>query len=383
MTGLSILYTQQATEEKEWATVPDRDKTSRLREVYWARKVEKEIEKKSSFQMQLYWRPDRGEMGRRPDHPGDGFIYMVRMYPEAEGNFEWLEVTEVFTTVSPEQIEGAMKARNGLRQNQPVDFDEFRRDLSLGRPSQAAQRSAADKVIEQINKKLTKPSYNELVEKYGYGTLIVGMPLWFATPPDDLLRVKNALDDFYTRTRLGLKEVTRKTLRKKDCPFKQVIVIWDTTPEAIKVWEMNKSADYENAANTSLSMLGILSESLEDVIAETTIAESEMPSMCFRIPMKVNKQKKGIGPYPGFVQVLGKMAKKMKDKEKQEGMKEKLKQRIILGLCKLFCFVKIYGMDGLTRRIARKMSVAHFLKVQMAEQQALRLYRESIKRNDL
>ena len=36
MTGLSVLYTRQAAEEREWAAIPDRDRTGRLREVYWA-----------------------------------------------------------------------------------------------------------------------------------------------------------------------------------------------------------------------------------------------------------------------------------------------------------------------------------------------------------
>ena len=36
MTGLGVLYTKEAAKEREWAGILDRDKTSRLREVYWA-----------------------------------------------------------------------------------------------------------------------------------------------------------------------------------------------------------------------------------------------------------------------------------------------------------------------------------------------------------
>lgn len=389
MTGLSILYTQQAKEEEEWATLPAKDKTGRLREVYWARRAEDQIGKKSFFQITSTSRPDRGEMGRRPDHPGDGFIYMARIGPEAKENFEWLEVTEVFTIVPAAQIEGAMKAWNGIKQKQPVDFDEFRRDLRRGRPSRTEQRSAANKVIKQINRKLGKTSYQELVDKYGYGTLVVGLPLWFAVLPDNPFRVENVLDDFFTRTALGLQEVVRKKLKKRSCPFRQVIVIWDTTPEAIKSWSKNRSAEYEDVANISLeqlmplSILLMLLTSPKDGIAETTIDESEVPSLCLHINIKVGKRKKGIESYPSSVRVLREMVQARKDEEKQEGIKEKLRLRIVLWLCKLFCFVRIHRMKGLTRWIARRMSVSHFWKVQVARQQARWLYRKSITRNGL
>ena len=80
------------------------------------------------------WRPDRTAIGRRSDEPGDGFVYLVSMTPRVEDRFEWLEVTEVFTTVPASQIEGAMRAWNGISDKHPVDFDEFRRGLPRGRP---------------------------------------------------------------------------------------------------------------------------------------------------------------------------------------------------------------------------------------------------------
>ena len=112
MTGLSVLYANQAMKDRGWADVPDRNKVSRLREGYWLRDVAP-LATASSLRMQLYWRPDQGELGRRADLPGDGFAYVAAMFPSAEANFEWFGVTEVFTTVSPEQINAAMSARNG------------------------------------------------------------------------------------------------------------------------------------------------------------------------------------------------------------------------------------------------------------------------------
>ncbi|MCY3624111.1 MAG: hypothetical protein OXH68_20665 [Gammaproteobacteria bacterium] len=40
MTGLSVLYTKEAAQEKDWPGIPERDRTGRLREVYWMRRAD-------------------------------------------------------------------------------------------------------------------------------------------------------------------------------------------------------------------------------------------------------------------------------------------------------------------------------------------------------
>ena len=149
------------------------------------------------------------------------------------------------------------------------------RGLPRGRPSRIEQRRAADRVIAQVERKLSKSSYHELLERYGYGTLVVGMPLWFAVPPDDPWRTLNALDDFVTRTTLGLEDVKRRMLRRRYCPFRNVIVLWDTTPQALREWHKNKSVEYEDAANTGLKNPITVTSSpwLLDVL-EKTVAET-------------------------------------------------------------------------------------------------------------
>ena len=225
MTGLSVLYASQAIEERGWADVPDRNKVSRLREVYWLRSVSPLDAAKSILEMHLSWKPDRRKLGRRADLPGDEFVYVARMFPRQEASFEWFEVTEIFTTVPPAQVNAAMRAWNGFASQQPVDFDNFLGMLRKERPSRVEQRKAADAVIAQIERKLKKSSYRELMEQYGYGTLVVGLPLWFAVLPEDPWRAENALDDFYTRTSLGLNELKQRALErrgsntKKDLPM--------------------------------------------------------------------------------------------------------------------------------------------------------------------
>ena len=280
MSGLSVLYAKEVAKEAGWAGVPERNRTKRLREVYWARCAETASGRRSSWGTTLTYRPDRNEVMRGPTDPGDGLIYILHMSPQPEEQFDWVEVTEVFTTVSPMQIEGAMRAWNGIQGKHQVDFAEFRRAVRCGRPSRAEQRRAADKVIERVRKKLRMTSYQEPAERFGYGTLVVGMPLWFAVPPDDPFRAANALDDFLTRTWIGLEEVKRTELRSAACPFRKVIVTWDTSPEAMDEWRQRRSSDYEDVAYASLGSLipgSVLLDRVSSLIFKAAIPESDMP----------------------------------------------------------------------------------------------------------
>lgn len=385
MTGLSVLYAKQATEEPGWTATPNRDRTSRLREVYWMRRAESQSDRKSFFNINLNWWPDHTEIFRKRDDPGDGFIYLANMMPQVEDQFGWLEVTEVFTTVPASQIEGAMRAWNGIPDKHPVDFDEFRNSIRQGRPSRIEQRRASDQVIAQIERKLAKASYHELLEKYGYGTLVVGMPMWFAVPPDDPLRAGNAIDDFMTRTALGMMEIRKKVLSRRDCPFEKVVVIWDTTPQALRTWRRERSTEYEDATNASLenplgaSLFEVISDGLEEAISKTATPESEAPSMSLHVKANVRKKMSGKGPYPKFVEAFGKALRKHV-KNPVVGLRAMLRWRVTLTLCKVFCFLRIHGVKGLEQWIMRKFSVSHAWRTRAVRQKAWRLYRESRRR---
>ena len=310
MTGLSILYAKEATEERDWAAVPDRDRPKRLREVYWANRGETRLGRRLLGSTFLRLPLDRTALGRRSSDSGDSFVFLVSMAPQIENRFEWLEVTEVFTAVKPQQVNGAMRAWNGIAHNHPVDFDAFRQGLKRGRPSRLEQRWAAARVTAQIKGKLARKSYGELLERYGYGTLVVGLPLWFAVPPDDPFRAENAIDDFVTRTTTGLKELERSVLRRQDCPFKNVVVVWDTTPEALREWRAQRSAAYMDAANaplgnsSALRLLDSLPAALEKAIAKTRMPESEAPSIGLHLKATTTKTVPGKGPFPEIVESL-------------------------------------------------------------------------------
>ncbi len=387
MTGLSVLYASQAAEEPEWTAMPDRAKVGRLREVYWARRAESKLRERR-FGMGLHWRLDRHGIGRRSDEPGDGFVYLVDMVAPVKARFEWLEVTEVFTTVPACRIEGAMRAWNGIAGKQAVDFDEFRKGLRLGRPSRVEQREAADKVIAQIEKKLAKASYHELLEKYGYGTLVVGLPLWFATYPDDPSRAENALDDFVTRTGLGLEDVKRRVLRKRNCPFGRVVVIWDTTPQAAREWRERKSARYKEAACASLdnsiavALLEMLSDDLEKAVSASGIPESEAPSSSLHVDVTTRKRIAGKGPYPALVETLGKRVREQ-EIENPFSLGARLRWKAALLVCKLLCFVRLHGIEGLERWAMRKLSVSHARQARAVWRKMRRFYRESRRKDRL
>ena len=87
MTGLSVLYAKEATKEREWSAIPDRDRPGRLREVYWVRRAELKFRQKRFLSMILSWRPDRTDLGRVRNDPGDGFFYCVDMVPHLEQQF--------------------------------------------------------------------------------------------------------------------------------------------------------------------------------------------------------------------------------------------------------------------------------------------------------
>ena len=277
-----------------------------------------------------------------------------------------------------------MRAWNGIADRDPLDFNEFRRGLARGRPSRVEQRGAADRVIMQVEGKLAKASYEELLEKYGYGTLVVGMPLWFGVPPDNPFRAENAIDDFTTRTKLGLEEVKRRLLRRRDCPFRKVIVKWDTTPEALRAWREERSEEYEDVANASLanplgaSMWGVLADALEKGMSETATPESEAPSMSLHMEVEATKKASGTGPHPKLVEALDKVFHERD--EKPAGLWATVKLRVASALWKLLCFLRVHGVEGLERWIARKFSVTHAWRARTVSRKARRLYRESRQR---
>lgn len=377
LSGLGVLYAKEARGEASWPRLSARNRTKRLREVYWSRRAEGASRRKPFMGMAATWRLDRSQLGRGADDPGDGLIYRVRLFPRTEVHFDWIEVTEVFTTVPAKDIQGAMRALNGIRGKHTVDLERFLRTIPRDRPSQAEQTLAADKVIDQVRKKLEKRSYRELAERYGYGTLVVGMPLWFAVPPDDPFRPENVLDDFMTRIIAGLEELKRTELRKPACPFRKVVVAWDATPVAMDEWRQHRSADYDDVANASLHNLAPgakLTDRVSALMSATGLPEHEMPSRNLRVAVRVKKRRTGSGPYPELVRILGDWFRELEDPGGKIG--ERVRRSLKLTLLKVLWFRKLHGTRGLRAWIARRMSLRQAWRVRVVRRRARRLYRK-------
>ena len=209
--------------------------------------------------------------------------------------------------------------------------------------------------------------------------------MWFAVLPEDPWRAENALDDFYTRTSLGLNELKQRVLERRDCPFRRIRVTWDTTPEAWREWSRRRSAAYDDAANTGLEnpipvakMMALFSESLDRATSKTECPDSEAPSMSLLIEKKTQKTRRGRGPYPEMVVLLGQI---VRGRERQgDGILGKVRQRIFLALLPLLCVVRLCGLGGLARWIGRRMSVSHAWKVHATRRRARILYAESRRR---
>ena len=387
MTGLSVLYAREAAKEPEISAVPDRERAGRLREMYWLRCAELKSGREPFITVRLHGWMERRTLGRRSDEAGDGFVYLARLMPKPEASFEWVEVTEVFTIVPARLVEGAMETWHGIPSRRELDFEKFLAAVPRGRPSRVEQRRAADGVISQIERKLAKSSYRELVEKYGYGTLVVGLPLWFAVPPDEPYRAANSVDDFLTRTSVALKEIRQAVLAKPECPFRKIVVTWDTTPEALRSWRRRRSTAYDDAASASLnnplgaSFAVSLSDALEKAVSKTATAECDAPSMSLRLSETTRKKALGAGPYPEVVTVLRKALREWGGDT--EGPMQRLKSKAVLTLCRLLCFARIRGKKGLIRWLLHRFSVFHAVRARAVRRKAVLLYRESRSRGQV
>ena len=236
--GLGILYARGEAEDR-LGDVKQRDIPRELRERFWMRKAaDAGIERRTwTVGISMPRWIERHELGRTRNEPGDGFRYVYRRGTDGAGSrAEWFEVTEEFAGVEAKDIEAFMRVNNGGTAGSDFEPDRFVRGLEMGTPGRKAQQRAADKVIAAVEKKVSKASYERMWRRHGYGTLIVGLPLWFAANPADPLRVENVIDDFTTRVRIGLEPYARQ-LKKRSCPFWRIVVVWVPSLESVREWQ--------------------------------------------------------------------------------------------------------------------------------------------------
>lgn len=374
--GLRILYkTPKGSDDLEG--VAPRDIAGDLREKYWIdRAKDAGIGKKHwvDFGAQVRWSFGRHALGRNRNEPGDGPEYNVRRGMErAKGRAEWFEVTEVFEGVEPKDVEAFMRGNNGVPVRAGFDREAFLKGLDLGRPRRTAQRRAADRVVAAVAKKLNKASYTGLVN-HGYGTLIVGLPLWFATSPVNPYRPENAIDDFTTRVGMGLEPYARR-LRKRSCPFWRIVVVWEATGESLREWADRARFDlYDDLGSRKIGGLPIPNGRLWPVLGKYTdwglvllVAKARPRKRATRIEMPAELE-----PLRQALERMGKYS--------PSPLREMVKWRLLRRAFELACFVRVNGLGGLERWVLAKCSPRRRMARVMLQWRGRRMYRSSVRR---
>ena len=388
--GLEILYVKPEPKE-DWQDITDRDLAGELRERYWIKQAADagmEPNTWASAGARLPRTIERHELGRTRNEPGDGFRYVSWTGTSGTGErAEWFEVTEVFEGVEAKKIEAFMRIENGAEAGFEFDAEMFLSGLDLCIPRRAAQRRAADKVIEAVERKLNKASYEGMSEKHGYGTLIVGLPLWFATYPLDPLRVENVIDDFMTRTQIGLERYARQ-LRKKECPFWRIVVVWKVSTENMREWSAKAKADiYDDPAYKRISSfpcktgstLPLLLEEL-DGLEERAAYEEWYSGATLHIAVTRPEKKGRSVRLPPIVEEM-KRAREAFKSHNEWTLLERVKFHMMRRVLEMLCFVRVHGLMGLERWVIARFSPRRWIVGLAMRRRALRLYRASRRRS--
>ena len=244
--GLRVLFLRRDYMDRSERIKP-RFLDNELRARYWILTAIRAISRRSGINAGLSVPVPVSTIGRSRSSPGDYFRYVLRTDSSGmESRVQWFEATEEFQGVEPKHVKEFMLIKNKVWEARNFDCDGFLKGLPMGIPSRSAQRRAADAVMDRVDKKLAKTSYNGMEQHYGYGTLVIGLPFWFAIAPADPMSGASQSDDFATRVGSGLKLYESK-LKREDCPFERIVVVWTPSLESIREWHSKaKSVVYED-----------------------------------------------------------------------------------------------------------------------------------------
>ena len=245
----------------------------------------------------------------------------------------------------------------------------------MGTPGRAAQRRAADKVIAAVEKKVSKASYEGMWRRHGYGTLIVGLPLWFATIPADPLRMENVIDDFITRVGIGLEPYARR-LKKKNCPFWRIVVMWMPSLESVREW--HGKARYEVYDDPAYRRMPVKLEWMTPLLLEAK-GEATTRLFCFVASPKKRSEQAGLQLPPG-VEAWKRTLDGDGKRRDRENPLDRVKWRAMQRAIEVLCFLRAYGVAGLERWAIARLSPRHRITQLARERRALRLYRASRRR---
>ena len=367
--GAEILRSVGNRADPNWLDVRPRDVAKYLRERHWIKQWSgKRWPRGSYIGMSSKKELRAAELDRALDDPGDAFFELTltnRRLDALTTVRTWVEVREVFLPGQATKVNRFVREYNGIRGKGTIDGSEFLRGLDLGVPDAGVQREMADEVVRAVIEKAKKGvvggSYRPLVNDYGRGVLIVGLPLWFAAWPETLTEPATLIDKFVPRVLLGFQAIGRNVLRQPWCPFDSVVVIWNPTLESVDSWaKAADSAFYSDPANvTWRSPVSLLKASSLVELGKSmnfTVRWDRYPSVDAAIADQMRRFRFGRGAQPFGVKAKFRVVP-MKTGIGRKGWRF----RIRVWLLQLLFFVGLNGLGGLRRWIVSRVSPAEFV----------------------
>lgn len=381
--ALNILYLKPRHGEKR-GDITQRNLVKNLREDFWIEQSGR-AEVRSSwvhFEISCPYSIEHRDLGRNREQPGDGFRWSYNIGTSGtRSRAEWFEVTEVFVTVDPWDVEAFMRLNNGLSAYAGFNPEKFLREIDMGIPPRSVQRLAADKVIDAIDKKFRKLSYEDVSASHGYGTLIVGLPLWFASLPANPLRDANVLDDFMTRVGVALKRYS-KSLAKKKIPFWRIVVAWNMSEESLHDSKAKSRMDvYEDPVYRQIGDFptkGFLIWNLVDLLIDADLKELDSSSSEMHLVQACpTKNKPAMLPAS-----IAEVEANFEETKRHLGLstRTRLKWRVIQRLLEFITFTKVHGFAGLRRWAAVRLSPRFWIEAWAKLRRQEWLYEESRRR---
>ena len=373
--------------DPNWQDVLLRDKAKHLRERFWINQVGPTSRWNNSqlFNCSGSTELRISDLGRKLDDPGDAFYELfLSTYRHTIHLRTWFEVTEVFLPEHARKVKLFIQEYNGLRGKGNINADEFLKSLNLGRPDVCTQLEMVNRVITSIKKKAKKGreegSYKSLVNDYGRGQLIVGLPLWFATYPSDMMDPSTVLTNFSIRLQLALKEIKHSVLRTNWCPFDSVVILWNPTLEAIDEWVKVADIDfYSDLANHSLK------SPVSFIKGYSYWKKHNLPK-----PSSITNHVRW-DRYPSLNSMLADQRRLLRftnnprplgpnaclNVRKSKTVIDSLRMEVYMWVLQFLLYVRIIGWRGLRRRICSQFSVRRLYFVLRLIYQMRKLYRSS------
>ena len=380
--GLGVLYATDNSKDRP-EHIQLRDLPVDLREKYW---IEKVGHRKPKHSLDLVQITLKHEIERFRQNPGDGFRFWVHSGKSGvQSEMEWFEVTERYPSVNARDVNDFMRCANSIATKRDFDPVVFLNSVDFSRPSRSVQRRASDIVIQAVKDKALKESYKPMLENYGYGTLIVGLPLWFATPPINPFRPENVIDDFMCRTLAGLEHLFKGVLRSKKCPFGRIVVVWESSLTAMRQWVSR--ANLENYDHPALMSLESPFKLVSIVQIATKILNKHqeeningvLPGLLLHVRFDQRSRRGLFKQSPTFVRALEEISANIQ-RETTEISFTNVGWVLRRQIFKVLCFVRLHGVIGFLRWMSSSLLLGRLNK--FAQRSRSRsLYRASLKKN--